>query len=213
MIKALLLDLDGVITDSSQAHFEAWKQTALPFGIELPEAFEPTLRGISRTDSLEAILKFGNLSLTDAQKETFMKTKNDLYLSLIKSYSRDHLLDGVLELLELGKQSGLKIALVSASKNAETLLNALDIKGYFDYIVDPSKHPSKPAPDMFIDALNYFRIMPNEALAFEDAKAGIQAIQTARIHPIGIGQFKGIPAYGSVKEALPNIIKKIKEAT
>ena len=212
MIKAFLFDLDGVITDSSKAHFKAWQLTSLKYGIDLPHAFEESLKGISRKESLDAILDYANIVLDDSTKHRFMNQKNNTYLELIQNYDQSYLLEGVLELFELAKQSNIKCALVSASKNAGTLLQALKMKSFFDYIVNPSNHPSKPAPDMFEDALKAFEINASEAIGFEDSSAGIKAIIKAGIYPIGIGHFENIPSFESIKDAIPYIKTFIKRS-
>ena len=212
MIKAFLLDLDGVITESSKAHFKAWKKTSQNYGIDLEDTFEEALRGISREASLELILNTLHLTLTNHLKNDFLREKNRLYLELIDLYDSSDLNEGVIELFQLAQSKKIKIALVSASKNALVLIRTLGIASYFDYIVDPQKHPSKPAPNMFIDALNAFNIKPNEALGFEDAEAGLEAIIRAGIHPIGIGNFSNVSSFKSLKEALPYVEKIVKEA-
>jgi len=210
MIKAFLLDLDGVLTESSKAHFKAWKITASKYGIDLDDSFEESLKGISRKESLEAILNHGGLTLEDSIKDAFMAEKNHRYLDIINTYDSSHLFDGVLDLFQLAQTHKIKCALVSASKNADVLITALGIKSYFDYIVDPNRHPSKPAPDMFIDALKYFNISPSEALGFEDSKAGITAIIKAKISPIGIGAFEAIPSFKTLKDSLPYVKSQLK---
>ena len=60
MIDAFIFDLDGVITDTAEYHYLAWKELANKIGIEIDREFNETLKGVSRMESLERILVHGN---------------------------------------------------------------------------------------------------------------------------------------------------------
>ncbi len=187
-IDAFLFDLDGVITDSSTAHFKAWKAVANSYGIDLPDSLEVSLKGISRRNSVEKIVQYANIDLSEDAKQAFMDTKNAMYQDLVAEYNPDNLLPGVQTILEFARAHSIKIGLVSASKNAVPLIEALKIKAFFDVIVDPAKHPSKPAPDLFLAAAKRLGVAPENCVAFEDAIAGVQAIKAAGMTAIGIGE-------------------------
>ncbi len=59
MLKAVVFDLDGVITDTAHLHFLAWRTVAQEIGISIDETFNEELKGISRMDSLQRILRYG----------------------------------------------------------------------------------------------------------------------------------------------------------
>ncbi len=59
MLKAVIFDLDGVITDTAHLHFLAWRTVAQEIGISIDETFNEELKGISRMDSLQRILRYG----------------------------------------------------------------------------------------------------------------------------------------------------------
>lgn len=60
MVKGLIFDLDGVIVDTAGYHYLAWKKLASEIGIEIDEQFNQSLKGISRVESLDKILRHGN---------------------------------------------------------------------------------------------------------------------------------------------------------
>ena len=60
MIKAFIFDLDGVITDTAEYHYLAWKQLGKDLGINIDREFNETLKGVSRIESLERILELEN---------------------------------------------------------------------------------------------------------------------------------------------------------
>jgi len=190
MLKAVLFDLDGVITDTAKFHFLAWRDLGAELGVIVDEAFNEELKGVSRMDSLERILAFGGLAdkYSTAEKEAFCTKKNDHYLELIQEMTPADILPGILPLLEELRQAGLKAIVTSASKNAPGILGLLQVKDYFDGIVDPaSVAAGKPAPDIFLAGAALAGVQPAECIGVEDAASGVEAIKAAHIPAIAIG--------------------------
>ncbi|WP_314576522.1 beta-phosphoglucomutase [Enterococcus gilvus] len=191
MFKAVLFDLDGVITDSAEYHFLAWKKLGDELGIPIDRAFNEQLKGVSREDSLRRILALGDKK-NDYSAEAFAifaKRKNDNYVETIQTVTPNDVYPGILELLKELKAKKVKIALASASKNGPFLLERMMLMNYFDLIADPTKVAAgKPAPDIFVAAAEGMGIDPKEAIGIEDAQAGIQAIKAAGALPIGVGE-------------------------
>ncbi|WP_176974236.1 beta-phosphoglucomutase [Trichococcus collinsii] len=190
MLKAVLFDLDGVITDTAKFHFLAWRDLGAELGIIVDEAFNEELKGVSRMDSLERILAYGGLAdkYSLAEKEAFCTKKNDHYLELIKEMTPADILPGILPLLEELREAGLKTIITSASKNAPGILALLQVKDYFDGIVDPaSVAAGKPAPDIFLAGAELAGVQPAECIGVEDAASGVDAIKAANITAIAIG--------------------------
>lgn len=192
-IKCIIFDLDGVLTETSNQHFEAWSALALKLGITLHPEFEENLKGVSRQDSLDRILKFGNVKVSAKEKQALMDEKNNHYQSLIEQFNEDNLFDGINDLLAYIRSKGVLLALGSASKNAPSLIKALGIDTYFDYVVDPRGKASKPAPDIFLDAMTHFNLKPTQCIGVEDARAGVIAIKEANMFAIGIGEKSKLP--------------------
>lgn len=190
MFKAVIFDLDGVITDTSIQHFKAWKAIAHMIGVEIDMAFNESLKGVSREDSLKTILKQGGIlgKYTEEEMEKLCFCKNEYYKQLISKFSSSNVFEGVVELLEYLKGRGIKIAIGSASRNAPTLIKAMSLEQYIDYIVDPDRvKKGKPAPDIFLDAAEALGVKPSECIGIEDSIAGIKAIKAAGMYAIGIG--------------------------
>ena len=189
-VEGIIFDMDGVLTETSKAHFEAWRWLASDLGFDVPEHLEDEVRGISRLDSLEKVLKYANqpTQYTSEEKTVLADRKNAKYLELIKAYSPENLSYGAVELLEMLKQKGIKIGLASASNNAPFLLKAMGIEHYFDAVVDPrSVAKGKPAPDIFLKASELLNLPPDTCIGIEDAYAGIESIHAAGMNAIGIG--------------------------
>ena len=182
MLKAVLFDLDGVITDTAKFHFLAWRDLGAELGVTVDEAFNEELKGVSRIDSLERILAFGGLAdkYSTAEKEALCTKKNDHYLELIQEMTPADILPGILPLLEELREAGLKAIVTSASKNAPGILELLQVKDYFDGIVDPaSVAAGKPAPDIFLHAAREMAVSPRECLVIEDSASGVEAARAA----------------------------------
>lgn len=189
-LKGVVFDLDGVITDTANYHYLAWKKTAESIGIEFDEAFNENLKGVSRIDSLLLILKKDGREndFTEEQIETLAAEKNEFYVSLLQEITPADVLPGIKELIVDLKKQNLKCAIASVSKNARTVLNALEMEQAFDYIVDAAKiTKSKPDPEIFVEACRGLGLETAEVVGIEDAQAGIEAINAAGIISVGVG--------------------------
>lgn len=208
--KAVLFDLDGVLTGTSDNHYEGWKQMCKDLGYELTEEFRDRLRGISRMDSIELILKYLGLKYSNEEKIELANIKNEYYKESIKSFTPDNLYPGVIKLLEKLKNMEIKIGLVSASKNAPQLIKSMEIERYFDVIVDPEKiERGKPYPDLFLAAAEMLEINTQDCLGVEDAEAGIKGIKAAGMTALGIGYDnleEADATYDTIKDASKYII-------
>ncbi|MBP2058249.1 beta-phosphoglucomutase [Lactobacillus colini] len=190
MLKGLLFDLDGVLTNSAKFHLTAWNNLAKELGIKLNQSQLDSLRGISRMDSLNLILKYGDQSdkYSLEEKEKLAAEKNAKFVEQVETMTPKDILPGIPELLAAAKRHNLKIVIASASKNAPKILRRLGIIDEFDGIVDPAtlKH-GKPDPEIYIKAQKIAGLKANEVISLEDAKAGVEAIKAAGQFAVGIG--------------------------
>ncbi len=187
--KACLFDLDGVLVDTAIYHFQAWKNLGSKFGYTLTEEQNEQLKGVSRVESLNRILSWANYTATEEQKSAWLIEKNDNYLDLISNMNPSEILPGVLDFLHQIKQAGYKLALGSASKNAEIILAKTGLIEWFDLIIDGNKvTKSKPDPEVFLKGAAGLGFQPNECIVFEDAQAGVEAAKAGNMRAIGIGE-------------------------
>lgn len=188
--KAFIYDLDGVITDTAELHYLAWKKIGEELGISIDRQFNEELKGISRMDSLERILKL-NPSLVDMSEEEKVRCaakKNEYYLELVESINSTNILPGIENLLKKNKEHNIKIALGSASENAQNILNKLGLANYFDFVVDASKvKKGKPDPETFTTAADFLGVSYAACIGVEDSAAGVEAINKATMFSVGVG--------------------------
>ena len=189
-LKGFAFDLDGVIADTARFHGQAWHQLADKVGTEWTPELADSLKGVSRMDSLELILKAGGHEndYTQEEKEALATEKNDNYIKLVETLTPADILPGMKNLLDELKDNGYHIVLASASKNAPKVLKYLQITDYFEGIVDPAKlSHGKPDPEIYSEAAKLMNLPANHVAGLEDAQAGVESINRAGEVSIGFG--------------------------
>jgi len=206
-IEGIIFDLDGVITDTSEFHYLAWKKLADEEGIPFDREANEGLRGIPRRESLMAILN--GRPATEEQIQDMMERKNNYYIELMQSITPNDLLPGAASLLEELQAAGIKIALGSSSKNARTVIERLGIADKFVAIADGySVAKSKPAPDLFLFAAENLGVSPDKCIVVEDAMAGIEAGLSAGMKVVGLGPNERVGKAHIVLPSLENVTWK-----
>ena len=188
MIKACIFDLDGVIVDTARYHYLAWKRLAEEFDYDLTPEDNERLKGVSRMDSLEVVLELSGARVSEHEKVQLANKKNAWFRDFIERMIPEEIFPGVRPLIQEMKAAGLKIALASSSKNAETVIELLGIRSAFDVIVDGTMiAKSKPDPEIFLLTAQKLNIPPEACVVFEDAEAGVDAALAAGMKCVGVG--------------------------
>lgn len=189
ILHACIFDLDGVLVDTALYHYKAWKRLANELGFDFTHDQNEQLKGISRMDSLEKILDWGNIQVSEDRKSELADMKNSWYVEMISSMGPDEVLPGAKKLLDAIRESGLKCALGSASRNSSLILDRTSLSDYFDVIVDGnSVTSSKPDPEVFLKGASLLGVNPSNCVVFEDGIAGLMAANSAGMKVIGIGR-------------------------
>jgi beta-phosphoglucomutase len=188
-IEACIFDLDGVIVDTAKYHFIAWKALAEELGFEFTVEDNERLKGVSRMSSLEILLEIGGLQFSEPEKRTMAEKKNSLYVTYIEEMTPEEILPGVPQLLKELRDTGIKIALGSASKNSPMILDRIQLTEMFDAVVDGNSiTEAKPNPEVFLKGAEWLGVLPENCVVFEDAIAGIEAARNAGMCCVGIGE-------------------------
>jgi len=189
--KACIFDLDGVVVDTAKYHFMAWKRLTDDLGIKFTESDNERLKGVSRMASLEIILELGGLKLTSSEKDDLAALKNIWYVEYINCMTPAEILPGTIEFISELKNSNIKVALGSASRNTPLILERTGMSDLFDAVADGnSVHKAKPDPEVFLKAAEMVGVVPRWCVVFEDALAGVEAALNAKMLCIGIGDEK-----------------------
>ncbi|WAM36333.1 beta-phosphoglucomutase [Caldicellulosiruptor acetigenus] len=211
-IEGAIFDLDGVIVDTAKYHYFAWKKLANMLRFEFTEKDNEKLKGVSRKESLEILLKIGGKEneFSEAQKEELMDIKNNWYLEYVGKLTEDDLLPGAKETILTLKEQGIKTGLATASKNAMLILERLKIKDLFDAIVDGTQiSRAKPDPEIFLKCAQKLKVAPQKCIVFEDAAAGIKAAKAAGMFAIGVGSPETLSEADIVVGNLTQLVKKL----
>lgn len=188
LIKALILDLDGVIVSTDICHFKAWKQLADEENIFFDEEINHQLRGVSRMQSLEIILRKSSKKYSDQEKLGLTERKNKYYRNLIQGLEPNDILPEIMAVMKYYRNNNLKLAVGSSSKNTPLILSRIGLANYFDAVVDGNHITrSKPDPEVFLKAAARLELTPAECLVFEDADAGVEAARADGFPVVKIG--------------------------
>ena len=198
---AVLLDLDGVITDTASIHAACWKQMFDEYlqnrAMQRGEAFRPFdvaadyrlyVDGKPRFDGVRDFLASRDIHLPEgslddpSQAETVCglgNRKNDLVNKIIEDGGVEPY-EGSVKFLRQLRSQGFKIAIVTSSQNCTAVLKAVKLDHFFDVRVDGhtihAQHlAGKPAPDTFLMAAKLLGVEPKRAVVIEDALSGVAA--------------------------------------
>ena len=185
-IRALIFDLDGVIANTEEFHYQAWQRLADEENIPFSRADNEHLRGLTRDASLRRLLNGRELDLPTF--DAWMQRKDSYFKAQMASLRPGDALPGVEALIHEAKQVGLALGVASASRNARPVLEKIGLLGEFQVIGDGyTVDNSKPAPDIFLWVAGGLAVPPRQCVVFEDSQAGVQAALTGGFQVIGVG--------------------------
>ena len=196
-LDAVILDMDGVITDTAGVHEQAWKATFDRFLQERlgPDADEFTaadyreyVDGRPRSDGVDAFLRSRGVELPwgdpddppDAETVCGVgNRKNGMFLATLRERGPERY-ETTVTFIEGLLARGTKVAAISSSANAHEVLERAQVRHLFDTIVSGVESAAlglagKPAPDIFLEAARQVGVAPERAAVVEDAISGVEA--------------------------------------
>ncbi|MBQ7347642.1 MAG: beta-phosphoglucomutase [Clostridia bacterium] len=186
-MKGIIFDLDGVLLSTDHYHYLAWKQLADELNIPFNEKDNEQLRGVSRMESLEIILKKAeNKTFTGEEKYRFAQQKNDRYREFLQQLTPNDIHPVIRETLLTLRKRNYLLAVGSSSKNAKFILERTNLMKEFDAVVDGNEiSNSKPDPEVFLKAAERLNLAPQKCAVVEDAEAGLLAAISGGFFAIG----------------------------
>jgi HAD superfamily hydrolase (TIGR01509 family) len=181
--KAILWDMDGVLADTSQLHFETWERILTEQGIPFDRQMFHLIYGLKNRDLLPYLagrpLEPQWIEWIADQKELAFRQALIGHLSL---------LPGVLDWLQRFNSLDCKQAVASSAppENVEVLVDELGIRKYFDVLVTPGDLPGKPDPAVFLLAASLLGVPPSYCVVIEDSIPGIEAARRANMRCIAV---------------------------
>lgn len=183
--KAILFDMDGVITNTEEAHYEAWRKTFLYFGYNVSkEMYQTKVQSKGRKNAVKIVMDTEDQSVLDKVNEL----KTNYYAELVKDI--EYYQDAIDLIDELSKMD-VTLAIVSSSSFAEKLITQIQYRDKFQLVVSGiGDMPilNKPAPDIFLYAMDVLGVSPNECLVIEDSISGVKAGIDSGAEVLGINR-------------------------
>jgi beta-phosphoglucomutase len=182
--RAVLWDMDGVLVDSGELHYQSWSETLTPLSVPFDRnKFRQTF-GMNNAGILTILL--GKPPEADFL-EMVSNRKEGLFRELL--HGQLQLLPGALKWLNLLWERGILQAVASSAPyaNIEATVDELNIRQYFSALVSAYSMPGKPDPGVFLEAARQLGVESKKCVVVEDAVAGVAAAKHAGMKCIAVG--------------------------
>lgn len=185
---ACIFDLDGVLVDTAEYHYETWQRLANQIGHSIGDSLVEELKGRSRRASLDIVLNYCGVVADEEEKQRLAGLKNKWFIESLEEVDNSVLLPGSLDFIHSLKSLGIDSAVGSASRNAALILRKLNIDNLFVSIVDGNdvKH-HKPNSEVFLNASRDLQYQEAACIVFEDSKNGLIAAKNGGFRTVGVG--------------------------
>ena len=183
--KHFLFDFDGVISQSSYALFEAWRfafHKIANVDIEKSEEEYYLMEGIGLQKTIEMLGNKYNVNPSNYQ--TIIELKDGYF----KENYTFTVYDGVYEIINILKNNGVKMALVTGAKKYRILENVpKNFIDQFDVLITSDEAlNTKPNPEPYIKAANLLDVNSKDCIVVENSPVGIQAAKSAGMFVIAL---------------------------
>ncbi|MDA9945229.1 HAD family phosphatase [Schleiferiaceae bacterium] len=203
-IKAILFDMDGVLIDAKEWHYEALNEALKLFGCEISRYDHlVTFDGLPTKDKLEMLSDIGKLPRGLHPVINRMKQKHTMRMILNKCkpfFSHQYALSNLYA-------EGYKMAVCSNSirKSIEVMIEQAGLEKYFEfYVSNEDVEKGKPDPEMYTKAIGKLNLLPENCLILEDNENGIRAAKSSGAHVLQIGEITDL-TYANIKERINEI--------
>lgn len=194
MIRAVIFDFDGVISDSEPAHYQAFNQLLADYEICLSkEQYYSKYLGTTDAELLRMVSTEYDTDYNGLSIDELVSRKAVIFVELIEK--EDHIIEGVSQLLESLTKNNIRIAICSgaSAEDLKVMLKGSNLEKYFEIIVSADDvDKGKPDPAGYTLALQKLNqaesnpIQPNQTAAIEDSHWGLKAAAAAGMHTIGV---------------------------
>jgi len=184
--RAVIWDMDGVIADTAQYHFQSWQEVLGKRGVPITmEQFRPTFG--QRNDSI--IRKNVGKTISQSEIDAIAEEKERSFRRRIGAAQDFKPLPGVLALMDSLREHRFRMALASSGpwENIRLLVRMLGVGDYFQAIVaGRDVTESKPSPQIYLLAAQKLGVAPANCIVIEDAIAGVDGAKQAGMHCVAV---------------------------
>ncbi|MBA7674809.1 Phosphorylated carbohydrates phosphatase [subsurface metagenome] len=194
MLRAVIFDFDGVITDSEILHLRAFNQSLAQYGIEITKNDYYTMYlGFNDTDCYKLLIEKGLLKMDEQQIKNLMIQKKKIFEQLAKAEGK--MIEGVRDFLNMLEQNNIPMAICSGAllTEVEMVLEEARLRHLFEVIVSGEQvKKGKPDPEGFLLSLQRLNenrenpITANQCVVIEDSHWGLEAAKAAGMHTIAV---------------------------
>lgn len=185
-IRGIIFDMDGVIANTVQFHYESWQRLAQEEGVPFSRTTYARMTGRTRDVNLQIFTE--GLDVDESTKADWITRKNLYFQEKMNSIQPGDELPGIRRLLDEAQAAGLRLGVGSSSRNARPILQRLQLYERFAVVGDGyTVSRSKPAPDIFLWVAGALGLPPRHVLVLEDSPAGVEAALRGGFCVIGVG--------------------------
>ena len=173
---AVIWDLDGTLLDTYEWHYQSWHQILA----DVPNVFDREVyRKYFGRNNRQSVKRFLGYEPDEALFHDLVNRKETLFQQGLPKNTQ--LFPGVLTWLDYIRANGMKQSIGSSARidNIDVSVDSFGIRGYFEFLVDGEGRPSKPKPDIFLEAAAMMGFPATYCVVFEDSFHGIQAAKAA----------------------------------
>lgn len=194
MLRAVIFDFDGVITDSEVLHLRAFNRSLAPYGVEIStKDYYANYLGYSDFDCYKALIEHGLLKIDEQQIGDILGQKSKIFEELSRTEGRT--IEGVHEFLKMLEENKIPMAICSGSLmvEIELVLDEAKLRHFFSVIVSAEQvKQGKPHPEGFLLTLRKLNrkchppVVARECVIIEDSRWGLAAGKAAGMHAVGV---------------------------
>lgn len=192
--QGVLWDMDGVLVDTGEAHFQSWVDVLSEYDIPFSREFFRDTFGMNNAGILSILL--GD-KLTPELLAEIANRKEYLFREAVRGSAEP--MPGVLPWLERLREAGFRQGIASSAPeaNIDTLVDELELRAHFDAIVSGVDLPGKPEPFLFLQVADMLDVAPGHCIVVEDALAGVEAARRAGMKCIAVTTTSPASALGA----------------
>jgi beta-phosphoglucomutase family hydrolase len=200
-IAALVFDMDGTLVDNMRYHEQSWIEFFKRRGKQIDA--ELFFKQTAGRHNREIMLDWIDPTLTLEAINTLAEEKESLYRALYAPHRKT--VAGLEAFAMQARTQGLKLGVATSAPTANVgfILDALNLRTYFDVVVDSTGvKRGKPHPDIYLAAAQQLGLPPQQCIAFEDAPAGVQSAGAAGMSCVALSTYLDASAFA----AHPNVL-------